>query len=106
LFAAARLRPLIDGCFASLHRPVRQHLALLVEAFVTLTAALRSGHGALPRAAVARAVPGLTSVKDRDKRLNRFLDNKRFDPPGLTEGLFGVLLGLAATPTVAPILLD
>jgi hypothetical protein len=106
LFGAARIRPVIDRFFESLHRPVRHNLALLVEAFVTLTAALRSGNGELPLAAVARALPRPTAFKARYKRLNRFLDNPLFDPPGLTEGLFGVLLGLAATPAVVPIRLD
>ena len=106
LLGAARLRPVIDRFFGSRHRPVRQNLALLVEAFVTLTAALRSGNGELTLAAVARALPRLTSFTARYKRLNRFLDHPLFDPQGLTAGLFGVLLGVAATQAVVPILLD
>jgi hypothetical protein len=96
----------VERFFHSLHRPVRKNLLLLVSAFLTLTAALRSGFGALTLALVARALPLSTSFKDRYKRLNRFLDNPFFDPQGLTEGLFTVLLGLAAAPTAIPVILD
>jgi len=106
LLGAARLRELIDHFFTRLHVPVRTNFALLVEAFVALTAALRSGNGELTLAAVARALPLRTSFKQRYKRLNRFLDNRLFDPQGLTEGLFAVLLGMTATATTVPIILD
>lgn len=97
---------MVDRFFGRLPRPVRKNLALLVEAFVTLTAALRSGNGELTLAAVARALPLPTSFKDRYKRLNRFLDNRLFDPLGLSEGLYAVLLGTAAAQTTVPVLLD
>lgn len=97
---------MVDRFFGRLRRPVRKNLALLVEAFVTLTAALRSGNGELTLAAVARALPLPTAFKDRYKRLNRFLDNRLFDPHGLSEGLFAVLLGTAVAPATVPVLLD
>ncbi|MBI3077118.1 MAG: transposase [Deltaproteobacteria bacterium] len=103
---AHQLLPLVERFFGRLHRPVRKNLALLVEAFVTLTAALRSGAGELTLAAVARALPLPTTFKDRYKRLNRFLDNRLFDPQGLTEGLFAVLLGTAAAQAPLPVILD
>ncbi|MBI2197918.1 MAG: transposase [Candidatus Rokubacteria bacterium] len=103
---ADRIRALIDGFFTSLHRPVRKNLTLLVDAFVTLTAALRSGQGHLTLAAVARALPPPTSFKQRYKRLNRFLDNRLFDPQGLTDGLFAVFLGVTTAPTVVPVIVD
>lgn len=106
LLGVERLLPLVDRFFERLHRPVCKNLALLVEAFVTLTAALRSGNGELTLAAVARALPLPTSFKDRYKRLNRFLDNRLFEPQGLTEGLFAVLLGTAAAQATVPVILD
>jgi hypothetical protein len=96
----------VERFFEGLHRPVRKNLVLLVSAFVTLTAVLRSGYGALTLASVARALPLATSFKDRYKRLNRFLDNHFFDPQGLTEGLFSLLWGSPSTPTVLPVILD
>jgi hypothetical protein len=101
-----RLFPLIERSFSSLKRPVLTNLALLVDAFLQLTAGLRSGNGMLSLAAVARALPLATVFKDRYKRLNRFLDNRLFDPEGLTEGLFHVLFGTANTPMTIPVILD
>lgn len=106
LLGPHRITPLVERFFGCLHRPVRKNLVLLVSAFVTLTAALRSGYGALTLASVARALPLPTSFKDRYKRLNRFLDNRFFDPQGLTEGLFTVLLGIASTQAFIPVILD
>lgn len=106
LVGLARLRPVVDRFFGGLSCPVRRNLTVLVQAFLTLTAALRSGHGELTLAAVARAMPVPTTFKDRYKRLNRFLDNRLFDPHGLTEGLFAVLVGVAAWPPAIPIVLD
>ena len=80
LLGPHRITPLVERFFGGLHRPVRKNLVLLVSAFVTLTAALRSGYGALTLASVARALPLPTSFKDRYKRLNRFLDDRFFDP--------------------------
>lgn len=106
LVGLERLRPVVDRFFGRLSRPVRTNLTVLVQAFVSLTAALRSGQGELTLAAVARAMPLGTTFKDRYKRLNRFLDNRLFDPHGLTEGLFAVLLGLTALRTAIPVVLD
>ncbi len=106
LLGPAQILPLVERFFESLHRPVRKNLVLLVSAFVTLTAVLRSGYGALTLASVARALPLATSFKDRYKRLNRFLDNPFFDPQGLTEGLFSLLWGSASAPTILPVILD
>lgn len=106
LLGPYRISPLGERFFDSLHRPVRKNLVLLVSAFITLTAALRSGYGQLTLASVARALPLGTSFKDRYKRLNRFLDNPFFDPQGLTEGLFALLLGMASCPATIPVVLD
>lgn len=106
LLGPPQILPLVERFFEGLHRPVRKNLVLLVSAFVTLTAGLRSGYGALTLASVARALPLATSFKDRYKRLNRFLDNHFFDPQGLTEGLFSLLWGSPSTPTVLPVILD
>ncbi len=89
-----------------LRRPVRKNLAFLVEAFVTLTSLLRSCNGELSLASVARALPLGTSFKDRYKRLNRFLDNRLFDPQGVAQGLFGVVLGLRRRRGAVPVALD
>jgi hypothetical protein len=85
--------------------PVRKNLVLLVDAFVTLTAGLRSGNGALTLAAIARALRLPTTFKDRYKRINRFLDNCLFDPQGVTEGLFAAVVGVTAT-SMLPVILD
>jgi hypothetical protein len=106
LFSADRILLLIERFFGSLRKPVRTNLALLVEAFVVLTSALRSGNGQLTLASLARALPLGTSFKDRYKRLNRFLDNRFFDPQGLTNGLFAVLLGTLATDAMIPVIID
>jgi hypothetical protein len=96
---------LIDTFFSTLRRPIRKNLAFLVEAFITLTSLLRSCNGELSLASVARALPLSTSFKDRYKRLNRFLDNRLFDPQGVAQGLFGVVLGLRPQRTI-PVVLD
>jgi hypothetical protein len=105
-FPKRMIAAVIERFFGELHLPVRKNLTLLVLAFISLTASLRSGYGALTLAAVARALPLATSFKDRYKRLNRFLDNPLFDPQGLTDGLFGVLLGTAAASSTIPVILD
>lgn len=102
---ADQIRRVIDTCFAGLHRPIRTNLACLVEAFVTLTSLLRSCNGELSLASVARALPLPTSFKDRYKRLNRFLDNRLFDPQGVAQGLFAVVVGHHPRGTI-PVLLD
>lgn len=86
--------------------PVRKNLTLVVLALCSLTASLRSGNGDLTLAAVARALPLETSFRQRYKRLGRFLDNRLFDPLGLSEGLFAILLGMAVTATAVPVILD
>ena len=105
-FQADQVRSLIDTFFSVLRRPVRRNLAFLVEAFVTLTSLLRSCNGELSLASVARALPLGTSFKDRYKRLNRFLDNRLFDPQGVAQGLFGVVLGLRHRRGAVPVALD
>lgn len=106
LLGPEQIMPLVEQFFTSLHRPVRKNLTLLISAFITLTAALRSGNGELTLASVARSLPLPTSFKDRYKRLNRFLDNRMFDPQGLTEGLFAVFLGVTYTQAAIPVILD
>jgi hypothetical protein len=106
LLGVEQVATVVEHFFGGLRRSVRKNLALLTNAFVTLSAALRSGNGELTLAAVARALPLPTSFKDRYKRLNRFLDNRLFDPQGLTEGLFALLLGLVAAPAAVPVILD
>lgn len=106
LFDQAQVAALVERFFGSLTIPVRGNLVLMVRALLTLTAALRSGNGALTLAAIARALPLTTSFKQRYKRLNRFLDNHLFDPQGLTEGLFAVMLGVTAIHAMVPVILD
>jgi hypothetical protein len=106
LWPLKQLIRLIEERFRGLSRPVRKNLFLLVHAFITLTAALRSGYAALTLAAVARALPLGTSFRMRYKRLGRFLDNGLFDPQGLTEGLFAILLGLPTAESAIPVIID
>lgn len=104
-FQDDQIRSLIDSFFSALSRPVRKNLAFLVEAFVTLTSLLRSCNGELSLASVARALPLGTSFKHRYKRLNRFLDNRLFDPQGVAQGLFAVVVGLRRRRPI-PVVLD
>lgn len=104
-FRGDQIRNLIDHFFHALRRPVRTNLAFLVEAFVALTSLLRSCNGELSLASVARAMPLSTSFKQRYKRLSRFLDNRLFDPQGVAQGLFGVVVGLQRRRTI-PVVLD
>lgn len=96
---------MIDSFFSALSRPVRKNLAFLVEAFVALTSLLRSCNGELNLASLARALPLRTSFKHRYKRLNRFLDNRLFDPQGVAQGLFAVVVGLRRGRSL-PVVLD
>jgi hypothetical protein len=105
-FSPGQISSLIERFFTELGRPVRKNLTLLVAAFLHLTAALRSGNGELTLAAVARTLPLPHSFKARYKRLNRFLDNRLFDPQGLTEGLFALLLGMGAARGLVPVICD
>jgi hypothetical protein len=104
-FRNDQIRSLIDSFFSALSRPVRKNLAFLVEAFIALTSLLRSCNGELSLASVARALPLGTSFKHRYKRLNRFLDNRLFDPQGVAQGLFAVVVGLRRQRSI-PVVLD
>ncbi len=105
LLSIEKTEQVVERFFNGLAVPVRKNLVLLVDAFVTLTAGLRSGNGALTLAAIARAVRLPTTFKDRYKRVNRFLDNHLFDPHGVTEGLFAAVVGVTAT-LMLPVILD
>ena len=104
-FPPDKLGELVERFFSGLRCPIRKNLRHLVSSFVTLTSTLRSCNGELSLASVARALPLPTSFRDRYKRLNRLLDNPRFDPQGVSEGLFGLVWG-QKTRGFIPIIVD
>ena len=64
LLGPPQILPLVERFSEGLHRPMRKNLVLLVSAFVTLTAVLRPGYGALTLTSVARARAALKVLGD------------------------------------------
>ena len=87
----------IDGAlsraFAGLRRSVQKNLAVVTVAFVQVLGAARSGHGRLSLAALYRVLPTAGTPHAREKRLHRFLVNRRLDPRGVTDGLARLIFG-------------
>jgi len=83
----------VSGAFGSLGRPVQKNLAALCVSFLGVLGSARSGQGRLSLAALYRFLPTFGTPHAREKRLNRFLDNKRLDPHGVSSGLAQLIFG-------------
>jgi hypothetical protein len=77
----------VYGAFGELRRTVQKNLAVLTVAFLRVLGAARSGHGHLSLGALFRVLPTEGKPHAREKRLHRFLKNRRLDPRGVTDGL-------------------
>jgi hypothetical protein len=99
----------VDGAvyraFPDLRRTVQKNLALLTVAFLRVVGAARSGHGRLSLAALFRVLPTPGTAHSREKRLHRFLGNRRLDPRAVTEGLARLIFGKRG-PGLWPIAFD
>jgi len=73
-------------------RSIIKNLAYLTLAFIILFDSTRGNYGGLTLCAVARAIPIMSYFKNKYKRLNRFLDNKYFDPHSLALCLITMIL--------------
>jgi len=83
----------VSQVFSGLRRSVQKNLTLLTLAFVQLLGACRSGHGRLSLAALARCLPTPGTPHAREKRLHRFLANRRLDPKSVSDGLARMIFG-------------
>lgn len=83
---------LMEAHFSQISKPLRKNLALLTVAFVRVLASVRSGNGRLSLAALSRVLPTRGSFHTREKRLHRFLKNRRLDYRAVTSGLAPVIL--------------
>lgn len=100
------LSGLVTTHFGSLRKTVRKNLVELTLAFLGLTRGGRSGNGRLSLHAMARHLLTEGSAKSRYKRLDRFLDNRYFDPASATEGLVKMALGGRVRRDLLPIITD
>ena len=83
----------IGEVFSSLRRSVQKNLAALTAGFIQLLGASRSGNGKLSLAALARCLPTEGTAHAREKRLHRFLSNRRLDPKVVGDGLARIIFG-------------
>lgn len=79
--------------FSSLRRSVQKNLAALTMGFIQLLGSCRSGHGKVSLAALARCLPTAGTAHAREKRLHRFLRNRRLDPKVVGDGLARMIFG-------------
>jgi hypothetical protein len=98
------LSRLLEVRFSRLSKPIRKNLAVLTLAFLQVLAAVRSGHGRLSLAALARALPTEGTPHAREKRLHRFLNNPRLDFRVISSGLAALVL--PPHKRFCPVLLD
>ena len=83
----------VSQAFGALRRTVQKNLAVLTVAFLRVLGAARSGHGGLSLGALFRVLPTTGTARAREKRLRRFLENRRLDPRGVTDGLARFIFG-------------
>src|SRR2546425_10969532 len=81
------------GSFQCLRRTVQKNLAVLTVTFLRLLGAARGGNGRLSLGMLFRVLPTSGSAHAREKRLRRFLENRRLDPRGVTDGLARLIFG-------------
>src|SRR2546426_505836 len=93
------------GSFQCLRRPVQKNLAVLTVTFLRLLGAARGGNGRLSLGMLFRVLPTAGTAHAREKRLRRFLENRRLDPRGVTDGLARLIFGRRGTG-LWPILFD
>lgn len=83
----------VSQAFGGLRRTVQKNLAVLTVAFLRVLGAARSGNGGLSLGALFRVLPTGGTARAREKRLRRFLENRRLDPRGVTDGLARFIFG-------------
>jgi hypothetical protein len=83
----------VSRAFHGLRRTVQKNLAVLTVAFLRVLGAARSGNGGLSLGALFRVLPTAGTARAREKRLRRFLENRRLDPRGVTDGLARLIFG-------------
>jgi hypothetical protein len=83
----------LGGSFPSLRRTVQKNLAVLAVSFLRVLGAARGGNGRLSLGTLFRVLPTAGTAHAREKRLRRFLENRRLDPRGVTDGLARLILG-------------
>src|SRR6058998_154310 len=93
------------GSFQCLRRTVQKNLAVLTVTFLRLLGAARGGNGRLSLGMLFRVLPTAGTAHAREKRLRRFLENRRLDPRGVTDGLARLIFGRRGTG-LWPILFD
>ena len=86
------LSGLMEARFSGLTKPIRKNLVVLTSAFILVLSAVRSGQGRLSLAALARAFPTQGTAHAREKRLHRFLKNRRLDFRTVSSSLATILL--------------
>src|SRR5881397_3268456 len=81
------------GSFQCLRRTVQKNLAVLTVTFLQVLGAARGGNGRLSLGMLFRVLPTSGTAHAREKRLRRFLENRRLDPRGVTDGLARLIFG-------------
>src|SRR5881296_46824 len=79
--------------FQCLRRTVQKNLAVLTVTFLRVLGAARGGNGGLSLGTLFRVLPTSGTAHAREKRLRRFLENRRLDPRGVTDGLARLIFG-------------
>jgi len=100
----AALLELLASQFSHISKPLRKNLALLTVAFVSVLSTVRSANGRLSLAALARALPTRGSFHTREKRLHRFLANRRLDYQGMVSIMAPLVL--SQRKGLCPIVVD
>lgn len=83
----------LGGSFPGLRRTVQKNLAVLAVSFLRVLGAARGGNGRLSLGTLFRVLPTSGTAHAREKRLRRFLENRRLDPRGVTDGLARLIVG-------------
>jgi hypothetical protein len=94
---------LIEKTFAGIRKTVAKNLSHLVIAFLLLARGEPARNGRISIAAISRAMIVKAKPKNKYKRLNRFLDNPRFNIEPMIPGFLYLIFGkepLALIPLV------
>jgi hypothetical protein len=83
----------LGASFQDLRRTVQKNLAVLAVSFLRVLGAARGGNGRLSLGTLFRVLPTSGTAHAREKRLRRFLENRRLDARGVTDGLARLIFG-------------
>ncbi len=97
---------LIEKTFTGIRRTIAKNLSHLMIAFLLLSRGEHSRNGRISVSAISRVMLTGAKPKNRYKRLNRFLDNPRFNPLDLVPGFIYLIFGEEGVVGLVPIVID